>query len=257
MQKKLFFFDVDGTLVPDNAAHGPSRTVCGALSALQRAGHKTFICTGRTLCDIGPELLAAGFDGVIAGAGAYISLGGTCIYHRTIPLPLLRETVDEIIRRRVSCLLEGTYGFFYAGRGSRALRWDFPRIARGADLNGRESVEKFTAHVNGPEEFEPLRRFLAPHYEIYGADDGRFFEMALKGQDKASAIRRLCGYCKVSPENTVAFGDSRNDLAMLRAVGTGVAMGAAPPDVRAAASLVTGTVEEEGIPAALRKLSLL
>ena len=55
----------------------------------------------------------------------------------------------------------------------------------------------------------------------------------------------------------MAFGDSRNDLAMLRAAGMGVAMGNAPADVRAAARLVTGTVQEEGVPAALRQLALI
>ena len=257
MRRKLFFFDADGTLVPNDAQHSPSPAVCAALAALRRAGHKTFLCPGRTLCGIGPALLSAGFDGVVAGAGAYIRLDGECIYHHVIPTTLLRATVEAILRCRVSCLLEGTYHFYYAGQGSRRLPWDFPRIACAADVTGNESVEKFTAHVSEPGEFEPLRAFLAPRYEIYGTDSGMFFEMALKGQDKASAIRRLCARCGVPPEDTVAFGDSRNDLAMLRAAGMGVAMGNAPADVRAAARLVTGTVEEEGVPAALRQLALI
>ena len=44
---------------------------------------------------------------------------------------------------------------------------------------------------------------------------------------------------------------------MLRAVGTGVAMGSAPPSVCREASLVTGTLEEEGVACALQRLGLI
>lgn len=256
-ERKLIFFDVDGTLVPSDSPKGPSAGVCDALQTLRRAGHKVFVCTGRTLCDIGEELLHTGFDGVVAGAGAYISLEGSCFYHNTITSALLRETIDAILRCRVSCVLEGTYGFYYAGSGSRLLDWDFPRIESAEHLTGKESIEKFTAHVSEPAEFEPLRSFLLRYYEIYPADDGRFFEMARRGLNKASAIHRLCTYYRISPSDTIAFGDSRNDLSMLQAAGVGVAMGNAPEEVRAAATLVTGTVQEDGVLTALHKLALL
>lgn len=84
-----------------------------------------------------------------------------------------------------------------------------------------------------------------------------FFEMVRKGQDKASAIRWLCEKHGVAKEDTYAFGDSQNDLPMLRAVGTGVAMGSAPHAVCREASLVTGTLEEEGVACALQRLGLI
>jgi len=257
MGNKLFFFDVDGTLIPEDTYSRPSPAVCGALDALHRAGHRIFLCTGRSLCDIGPELLAMNFDGVVAAAGAYISLDGRCIFHQTIPLPLLRETVDRIIRGRVSGVLEGTYGMYYAGRGSRVMDWDFPRIERAEDLTDGESIEKFTIRVSRTEEFAPMRDFLARHYEIYASDDGLFYEMAQKGWDKAAAVRRLCTHCGVGLEDTIAFGDSRNDLLMLQTVGVGVAMAHAPDDVRRTARLVTGSVDEDGIYTALRRLGFV
>lgn len=255
--KRLFFFDIDGTLIPPDTYCLPSPAVRDALSALRAEGHKTFLCTGRTLCDIAPELMDAGFDGVVAGAGAYISLNGACIFHRTIPLPLLRKTVNQILRCRISCLLEGTFSLYYAGQGSRMLPWDLPRLERAEDLTGEESIEKFTARVSYPEEFEELKAFLEQHYEIYTSNDRLFYEMALKGWDKASAVRWLCGYCGVRLEDTVAFGDSRNDLLMLQTAGTGVAMAHAPEEVRQAAQLITGTVEEDGVYSALKCLGFV
>lgn len=255
--KKLFFFDIDGTLVPEDTYCRPSPAVCGALAALQGDGHKIFLCTGRPLCDINAELLELNFDGIVAGAGAYISLDGRCVYHQTIPVPLLRETVDLLIRCRISGILDGISSLYYAGRGSRVMPWDLPRIERVEDLTGEEGIEKFTVRVSDPGEIVPIKDFLTRHYEVYAADDGLFYEMAQKGWDKASAVRRLCECCGVGIEDTIAFGDSRNDLLMLETAGVGVAMGCAPEDVRETAQVVTGTVEEDGVYFALRQMGFV
>lgn len=257
MGKKLIFFDADDTLVPYGSESAPSPAVCAALASLRRSGHKTFLCTGRTLCDIGPGLRNAGFSGIVAGAGAYISLDEVCIRHNTIPLELLRKTAAVILDCRVTCVFEGTYSLYYIGQGSKCLPWKFPRIEQAGQLTGAEKIEKFTVHLERPEEFDTLRNFLAQHYEIYSADNGLFHEMVLHNQDKASAIRFLSAYCGVSLRDTVAFGDSRNDIGMLQTVGISVAMGNAPADVRTFATLVTGTVEEDGVAKALHKMGLI
>jgi hydroxymethylpyrimidine pyrophosphatase-like HAD family hydrolase len=54
----------------------------------------------------------------------------------------------------------------------------------------------------------------------------------------------------------MAVGDSYNDVEMLRAVGLGVAMGNAPPDVQAQADWVTTGIEDEGLVVALEKYIL-
>ena len=48
-----------------------------------------------------------------------------------------------------------------------------------------------------------------------------------------------------------------NDASMILAAGTGVAMGNAPEELRNMADLVTGTLKEEGVPAALKQLGLI
>ena len=53
--------------------------------------------------------------------------------------------------------------------------------------------------------------------------------------------------------NAVAFGDAQNDIPMLRAAGTGVAMGNATEAVKAAADEVTHSNNEDGIATWLEK----
>lgn len=254
MEQKLLFFDVDGTLVPDDWELAPSPAVCRALAAARAAGHRTFLCTGRTLCDIGPELRSVGFDGMITGGGAYISLEGRCIFHQPIPITLLRETVDRIISCGIAGVLSGPEELFYAGYGSRTMPWPLPRLKSGAELTEAMKIEKFTLRVTSPEELEPLRGYLEAHYEVYSNDNGRYYEMVVKGCNKANAMKRVCRYLGIGPESTVAFGDSENDLPILNAAGFSVAMGSAPAAVKAGADYVTDTVEADGVAKALIRL---
>ena len=55
-------------------------------------------------------------------------------------------------------------------------------------------------------------------------------------------------------ENSVAFGDGSNDMTMIMAAGTGVAMGNAIDEVKRAAKLVTAENDEDGVALALEKL---
>ena len=56
---------------------------------------------------------------------------------------------------------------------------------------------------------------------------------------------------------TYAFGDSENDLPMLRAVDVPVAMGNALPRVKAMAAYVTDRVEQDGVATGLAHLGLI
>ena len=59
---------------------------------------------------------------------------------------------------------------------------------------------------------------------------------------------------EVDPQRTLAVGDQRNDLEMLRWAARGVAMGQAPDEVVAAADEVTAPVEQDGLALVLEGL---
>lgn len=73
-------------------------------------------------------------DGIISGAGARIEWGGACLRAQLLPL-----------RLHVSCILEGAYGFYYAGGGSVKLPWDYPRIVHAGPITREMCIEQFTA----------------------------------------------------------------------------------------------------------------
>ena len=81
--------------------------------------------------------------------------------------------------------------------------------------------------------------------------------ISLKGVTKGDAITELITKLGIDKKDTYAFGDADNDVEMMQAVGTGIAMGRHSEKVGEVASMVTGTVKEEGITMALKKLGLI
>lgn len=64
---------------------------------------------------------------------------------------------------------------------------------------------------------------------------------------KENGIAMLCEYLGIAMDEVMAFGDSGNDIGMLKAVGLGVAMGNATDAAKAVAKDVTLSNEEDGI----------
>ena len=78
-----------------------------------------------------------------------------------------------------------------------------------------------------------------------------YFEFMPQGIDKSAALDEVFKNGPYHREDMIAFGDSHNDLSMLKYAGTGIAMGNAVEEVKAIADEVTGTNDEDGIADAL------
>ena len=74
---------------------------------------------------------------------------------------------------------------------------------------------------------------------------------------KTAGLKEILKLHHIDIKDIVTFGDADNDVEMMQAVGTGIAMGRHSEKVGEVASMVTGTVKEEGITMALKKLGLI
>lgn len=83
---------------------------------------------------------------------------------------------------------------------------------------------------------------------------GNTFEVYSSRLSKATGILNVLAHLGIRIEDTYAFGDGLNDLEMIELCGTGVAMGNAVPEVKAAADVICGRVNEGGLEQALRKM---
>lgn len=81
----------------------------------------------------------------------------------------------------------------------------------------------------------------------------RNVEINHRNADKGKALLALAEHLGIKPEQTMAFGDGLNDLNMIRAAGTGVAMANAVDAVRTAADVVTGSCDMDGVASMIEK----
>lgn len=74
-----------------------------------------------------------------------------------------------------------------------------------------------------------------------------WYKFTKKDATKDNAIKRVCKACGITLKDITAFGDDTPDIGMLKLCGTGVAMGNAIDAVKAAADVVIGSNDEDGI----------
>jgi len=72
--------------------------------------------------------------------------------------------------------------------------------------------------------------------------------------NKGMGLLNACKVAGIHPSETIAFGDSQNDIEMLKTAGIGIAMANADPKVKEAADRVTLSNNDNGIAAALADL---
>lgn len=113
-------------------------------------------------------------------------------------------------------------------------------------------VVRSTEHT--PEDFLALADDLGLHGVNYSVGWTAWLDLAPEGVSKASALEAVRRLYDVGPSATVAVGDGRNDLEMLRWAARGVAMGNAPAEVRQAAREVCGDVADDGLVPVLESL---
>lgn len=72
--------------------------------------------------------------------------------------------------------------------------------------------------------------------------------------DKSFGIELVLKQLNLNWENVLCFGDAENDLTMIQKAGLGVAMGNACGSLKAAADVVCGSAEDDGIADFLNQL---
>lgn len=250
--QKAAFFDLDGTLACHNLPPHPEDVV--AIREFRQRGHLAFLCTGRSTGFLYDDILDIGFDGIVAGAGAYIVMGDKLIFRRVVTPEQLHRIIPYFTAARQTCILEGERSMFLAFNAGDAVR-PHPLISS-ADITDSWAAEnpitKLTIYgqVDGAACRMLGREFSVIQHPTYA-------EIIPGGCSKGDGIRRILAVTGIEQRNTLAFGDSHNDLDMLQYAGLGVAMGNADETVRAAADYVTSPQNEAGVAKALYKFVLL
>ena len=255
---KAAFFDIDGTLVSFQT-HVVSEATVRAIHQLRAQGVKVFIASGRHVLWIN-NLGDLEVDGYVALNGGYCVTGeGEVIYRRVIPEEDIRSMLayQQVEPFPCSCVMDDVILTNYRNEVVDAV-YDQLHILNPpiGPIDGIASkrVYQLIAFFTEAQELRIMAHL--PHC-VATRWHPMFADVVPEGSNKAVGIQHLLAHYGIAPDEAIAFGDGGNDIEMLRYVGTGVAMGNASDEVKAAADFVTTSVDEEGICHALKHFKLL
>lgn len=263
MKRKALFFDIDGTLLTDGTKNLPESAEL-ALKKAREAGHMVFINTGRSRILMQELEGRVEVDGYLCGCGTLIEVHGKKLMHHVLSAELRRNIQDNIIRCNLDGILEGPGGIYVQKGQSR-----MPGVQRVKDLflgsgvmfeadwaAGTLLFDKFCVLKDENSDIESFMKALEK--DIAFIDRGHnLYECVPVGFDKATAMEFILDYFQIPWEESYAFGDSSNDLAMIKYACHSVIMEEHAEVLEPYAELITKKVEDDGIAYAFEVLKIV
>ena len=258
---KLIALDLDGTLLDPSG-----KITQGAKDAIARAretGVRVVLDTGRPI----PEAIwfakEAGCDALISclgGAALVDGSTGQVLRRRDIPEPSGRRVLELCLGREIELMI-------FAGdqivldpfsKESLLRTYPYPAFHDNAVMVDdplayleERGLPLTKVHGDWNRPAYPLEELAAlPGVELTASND-HDFELVASGVDKGRTLALLAMMYGVPLDQCAAVGDSDNDLAMLRAVGTPIAMGNASSAIKEIAARIAPSNGEEGVAAAI------
>jgi len=275
---RIVALDLDGTLLDSQKRLSEANRA--ALAAAAARGIAIVPTTGRFFGMMPPEVRDLPFVRyaiTINGAEVYDRVAETAIVREEIPL----ETALALMR-----LLDGhdviydcyrsDWGWMSAGMQAAAEAYatdvhylkmirEFRRpvpdlkahLERTSADGGVQKVMLFARNEPGAERtIEAVRAEVASRFPQIAATASTWnnLEFNISTANKGNSLRRFAEHLGFTLDDCMAFGDGLNDLSMIEAAGTGVAMANAHPEVLAAADIVTASNDEDGVAKVLNGL---
>ena len=260
---RLLALDIDGTILTrEKKLTARTKT---AIESAAEAGIAIALVTGRPFHGIPDELMSLkGLGYVISSNGAVMTdlVQRACLRSANLdPEPAL-EIVDMLRK------LDLVYAVFIDGVGycelepfnrhigmidnpgleiyirkSRRITYDMEGVI-GSSENSIENIW-FIAHDQA--ERDELNREINEKWNVRTVLTGKVdVEIGSPEADKGLALAKLAEHLSVEKSRIMAIGDNDNDMGMLKAAGTAVAMGNADDKVKRIADIITDDNNADG-----------
>ena len=268
MKYKLIAVDIDDTLLNRQKEITPATKA--ALMQAQENGVKLVVASGRLPYGVRPYAEALDifrYGGYYMGfnGGAILNSRGELIGRSYLDSKYI-EPVYDILRPSNATTMVHKGDTIYADNKVN----DYTHIESdviGLPLNVVDDLPSFIdwdlhkVLISGePDELKELEQqlisALGDEVDIYLSLPW-FLEVMPKDANKGEGLKTICADAGIDIRDAVAFGDSYNDIFMIKAAGTGIAMGNAEEALKEAADLVTEDCDRDGIAKALIKLGII
>lgn len=273
---KLIALDLDGTLL-DHRRKLPKKNY-QAIQEAKEKGIDIIISTGSPYTLI-PHGYLKGLDISHAittnGSAIYEYKTGRCIYENSIATSKVLPILEFLLTKdmHIDIFIQGEA---YCPEYTRAIveKLEVPASRKEYILNNRVWLENPISYIREHEfsvqkitmnfypdktgilvDREEVKKYLENNIGVNLVSGGwGNLEITKKDANKGEALKQVCKIKNIQIENTMAIGDSSNDLDIIKIAGIGVAMGNAMTEVIEAADYVTGTNDECGVAEVINKL---
>ena len=268
---RLLVVDVDGTLIGSSGE--PTARIREAVEAVEAAGVRVALCTGRPLASVWPVVKSLGMR------GAHIVFNGALVKDPEAPTPVLFRPLPKAPARQVVdyCRAENLCLELYTDETHYVEHdWEESRLHAISirvtyqlgsfdDLLARSEIVKAQIITSDERTRRSAQRLAAelgpalgfsiavPMYPCVGCECVNVVDPSVS---KGQAVRALIAHYELLPAEVMAAGDAPNDLPVFAEVGYRVAMANADRVVIDAADYVAPDVESDGLAVAMEKLLL-
>ncbi|MEY9978603.1 Cof-type HAD-IIB family hydrolase [Lysinibacillus sp. RC79] len=255
--KKILFFDVDGTLY--NSEKILPASAKEALFEARRNGYELAIATGRGPFMIQSLLEELDINTYVTFNGQYVVYRGEVVYTNGVE----KDELAKIIafgeaRNEPVVFLDDKRMIASIGNNDmvveslNTLKYQYPTI----DSTYYMQNDVYQTLIFMEEKDEHLYHEAFPNVQFvrwhrYSCD------ILPNGGSKALGIEKILKKMGLTLNDAIAFGDGINDIEMLQAVGTGVAMGNGHERVKAVATHIAEHVDEDGLAKIMRQLNII
>ena len=245
MRKKgVIFLDIDGTLVGRDRVHPRNKE---AVSKARKMGYYIILNTGRARSYTRSTLWDnIEIDGIISGVGSRIEISGRVIYEKYIDPRFVYDSVKRFHNTSNGFLVGGVKKSFVLNPTSAYGGWNFVRIKEpelfllNENNSDIQKIEMFGESISKDD-----KDYFAKHLAVF--DYGNLIECGRRDCTKASAMDMALDYLGIKKENSIAIGDSSNDIEMLKNAGIAIAMGNAEDAVKSMADFVSTDCDDGGV----------
>lgn len=243
-------FDLDMTLL-DHSTYQIPDTAMDAVNRLRKY-HRIVIASGRDMDNYFSYVFRDQIkpDGIIHLNGTKVSVGDEVIYNHFMEKGLLKEILFFAAENGLSigATIDGKdyYTCPEAVIAHDKKKWgDVGR--RFADPNELFSMPVRTlAYIGGLDGAKLLeKRFPQVKFPMFSGNVGA--DVIERQASKAEGLKRLCAFWGIEKDHTAAFGDSMNDVEIIKEAGIGIAMGNSVPKLKKEADYVTASIGEDGV----------
>ena len=266
MKVKAIFLDLDGTLNNDQKVITP-RTKA-ALMAAQQRGIRLVLASARPSPGLFMDrdaLSLETYGGILMsynGGRIVEAATGRVLFETAMEKDRAKKVLGYLKNLPVTPILDDGRQFYVTDPKGYKVEYECQnnRMTCTAVADLEEFLDfapiKILMSVE-PEQLPTVQKTLAAMLpqELTVVQTAPFYlEVIPRGINKGQGLRDTCSALGIDPGQTLAFGDAENDIPMLEAAGIGVAMGNSAPRVKAAATAVTASNNEDGIAVFLENL---